>query len=411
MINEKVAKQFIILSQLFTLRDAKNDFFRVRSSQNTAQAIESLNYNIDSIIDFEKKKLTQKIPGVGKNSEAKIIEIIETGSCQEIQELFKEYPKSLLEIMAIKGVGPKTTKGLYEKFQIQTVAELKKILEKPELLAEIHLKEKSIDNIKQAINQNYTDKQRTPISKIYDYIKELELSVSKIPHVESVHAVGSFRRLEKSIGDIDIIICCHKTHTEKIIAEYTKLKFFKKIINQGSTKVTAISTTGVGIDLRIIEPQQIGACLQYFTGNRSHNIQLRQIAKDKGYKINEYGLFTIKDDLLIESQSESKIYELLGLQFVPPTLRHATGEIKKAQAGQLEYIQNKDISYKPTTQDFNQAAVICIKSNKEQAIEKTIEQVLENKDQQFIFDPKDAELAILILQKCGIQKSQVINCQ
>ncbi len=96
---------------------------------------------------------------------------------------------------------------------------------------------------------------------------------------------------------------------------------------------------------------------------------------------------------------------------MPPTLRHATGEIKKAQAGQLEYIQNKDISYKPTTQDFKQAAVICIKSNKEQAIEKTIEQVLENKDQQFIFDRKDAELAILILQKCGIQKSQVINCQ
>jgi len=421
--NQKYIQLFQKFEKLFSLRAAKNDFFRIRSSQNTVQSLESLDFNIEEIIDKNANKLTKKIPGIGKASEEKIIELYETGSCKELDELFEIYPESLLKLMNIKGLGPKKVLALYQEFQVETKDQLKDILQEPEKLAKISIKAKTIANLKEALEENYQGKSRINISEIYDEITNLLTAVKQINYVTEAHVAGSFRRLESTIGDIDIIITCKPEHIENISQEYIQLRFFKKIINQGQTKITAISQSNIGVDLRMIEHSQLGACLQYFTGNRSHNIQIRQLAKDKGMKINEYGLFKIDDDSLIESANEVKIYELLGLQFVPPTLRSGTDEIKSAQSKTLEYVDINDIKNSIEIKENHSLVngnkyeipgnIFRIPSNKEAPIEETVKkmQMLGKKaDRLFVFDEKNTELAIQLIQKSHLNKKQILNC-
>ena len=421
--NQKYVDLFNTFAKLFSFRGEKNDFFRIRSSQNTAQTLESLEYNIEENIDTSKNKFKNKIKGIGAASEDKIIELYTTKQCQELNELFEIYPKSLLELLNIKGLGPKKVMALYENFQVKDQADLEKILEQPEKLEKISIKAKTVTNIKEALANNYQGKSRTNISDIYDQISSLILKVKNIPNVLDAHAAGSFRRLENTIGDIDIIITCQPEHTEQIIEKYTQLSDFQKIINQGSTKVTAISNQNMGVDLRIIHPNQLGACLQYFTGNRNHNIQIRQLAKDLGYKINEYGLFKISDESLVESESEEKIYNLLGLQYIPPTMRSGTTEIIKAQSNTLNYITQEDcinqIEFKGDQVLINNnqinlpSNIFRIENNQTQKIEDTLQKMYvlgKNKKRLFMFETENTELAIKLIQKTHIDAAQIINC-
>ena len=407
--NYGLVHMFNKLAKLFTLRGEKNDFFRVRSSQNTAQILENMSEPISDYI--ENNKFKSKISGIGKASEDKIIEFLNTGSCQELEELLTIYPQGLLDIMEIKGLGPKKALHLYQRFQVDSITKLKNILNHPEKLAEISIKEKTIANLKEAIEQQYTNKKRHNLSEIYDEIITLKQMCEAIQGVIEVEIAGSFRRLESTIGDIDIIITCENKDRHTIIEEYKELEVFKKIINSGETKVTAIAKSSIGIDLRLIEPEQIGACLQYFTGNRAHNIKIRQIAKNKNWKINEYGLFDDKNEL-IESQSEVKIYNLLGLQYIPPCLRAGSKEIEEALNNNLSYITLEDVVSNVNSENLP-PKVYVIHDNKTQAIEKTINQVHmlgKNKKQIFAFHDSNCELAIKILQKAHIPKEQILNC-
>ncbi len=423
ILNQKYIELFQKFEKLFGLRAAKNDFFRIRSTQNTIQSLESLDFNIEDIIDTNKNKFTQKIPGIGKASEEKIIELYQTNTCQELKELFEIYPESLLELMNIKGLGPKKVLALYQTFAVSNKQQLKEILNHPEKLADISIKSKTIANLKEALEENYQGKSRTNISEIYDEITKLITKIKQIPKVIEAHPAGSFRRLESSIGDIDIIITCQAEDIPSISQKYIELPFFKKIINQGNSKITAIANSNIGVDLRIITPSQLGACLQYFTGNRSHNIQIRQLAKDKGWKINEYGLFQSSDNSLIESQSETKIYNQLGLQYIPPTLRHGTEEIKHAQSNALNYTQQSDICNQVTIQGqtitLNKqkiqlaSNIFQIPNNKVNPIENTLQKLTalaKNPNRLFIFDSQNTELALKMIQKTHIPKKQIINC-
>jgi len=410
--NSGVINLFNTLAKLFTLRNAKNDFFRVRSSQNTAQIIENMQEPIKNFVDFNTNKFKSKVSGIGKASEEKIIEFLQTGNCKELNDLLEIYPAGLLDMMDIKGLGPKKAWLLYEKFEVDNIEKLKQILDQPNKLAEISIKEKTIANLKEAIEQEFTNKKRHNISEIYDEIIELQKECEKINNVLEVQIAGSFRRLESTIGDIDIIITCTKNDRDEIRENYKKIRLFKKIINSGETKVTAIANSSIGIDLRLIEPNQIGACLQYFTGNRAHNIKIRQIAKDRNWKINEYGLFNENDEL-VESESEEKIYNKLGLQFVPPTLRSGGEEIEKAKSNQLNFVTTEDIIKNEIDKFKIPAKVYIIQNNKTQALEKTISQVNaigKNTKQLFYFNKDNTELAIKIFQKCNIQKKQILNC-
>ena len=410
--NKEIVQLFSKLAALFTLRNAKNDFFRVRSSQNTAQIIENMQEPISNFIDLKKNKFKTKISGIGKASEDKIIEYITTNKCLELEKLLEIYPQGLLDMMDIKGLGPKKALLMYEKFNVDSISKLKEILDQPEKLSEISVKEKTIANLKEAIENQYTNKKRHPISDIYNEITNLKQTCEKLEGVTGVYIAGSFRRLESTVGDIDIIITCNQNNREKIINQYIKIDSFKKIINSGETKVTAIGKSSIGIDLRLIEEKQIGACLQYFTGNRAHNIKIRQIAKDKSWKINEYGLFDEKGQL-IESKSEVKIYNQLGLQYIPPTLRAGSDEIDKAKSKKLLYITKEDINFKKLHEYKLPPKIYLIPNNTTQPIETTISQVNalgKNKKQLFAFEEKNMELAIKIFQKCNIEKKQILNC-
>ena len=410
--NKEIVNLFSTLANLFTLRNAKNDFFRVRSSQNTAQIIENMQEPISNFIDLENNKFKTKISGVGKASEDKIIEFITTNKCLELEKLLEIYPQGLLDMMEIKGLGPKKALLMYEKFNVDSITKLKNILNQPDKLAEISVKEKTIANLKEAIENQYTNKKRHPISEIYNEITTLEKTCEQLDGVKGVYIAGSFRRLESTIGDIDIIITCSQNNREKIINQYIKIDSFKKIINSGETKVTAIGKSSIGIDLRLIEEDQIGACLQYFTGNRAHNIKIRQIAKDKKWKINEYGLFDEKEQL-IESKNEEKIYNILGLQYIPPTLRTGSEEIDKAKSNKLLYVTKHDIKNSNLNSFTLPSKIYLIPNNNTQSIESTISQVNalgKNEKQLFAFEEKNMELAIQIFQKCNIEKTQILNC-
>lgn len=340
MNNKKISQQFETLIKIYEFRGEKNDFFRIRSFQKVVDTLLNLSFDIKE--NIKENKFINKIDGLGKNSEDKIIEFLNTGKIAEIEELYIKYPKELIELTRIQGIGPKTLKLLFDEFHIKNQEDLKKILESDKIKGLKGMGEKKIQNMKDALNIHILSKQRVFIGKINQKVNLLKEKIASLNEVKAIEVAGSFRRFQETIGDVDILIACEKKDITKITEFIRNLDEIKSIKNSGETKITSFDQDDLQIDFRLVNENEFGSALMYFTGNKQHNILLRKLAIEKGYKINEYGLF--EGEKLLASKTEKEIFNKLGLNYIPPYNRKGLNEIEFAKSKNFDFlIKNTDI--------------------------------------------------------------------
>jgi len=304
--------------------------FRVRTYRRVAKIVENLPEDVEEAV---KSGSIKKIKGIGGSSLEKIEEFVRTGRIEKFEELFKKVPAELLKLMDVPGVGPKTLKVAHEKLGVKTEEEFIKSLKDGSLASLPGFGAKKVEKILKGIELYRQAQERIPLVVAYPLAHNLlEYLKKRIEGLYSEAAVaGSIRRMKETVGDFDLLVAADRKNWSKIHAAFISYPGVEEVIAHGETKSSVLlKDYHRQVDLRTVEPQSWGAALQYFTGSKHHNIKLREIAKEKGYKINEYGVFDLKTGKKVAGRTEEEVYSILGMQFIPPEMRENTGEIELA---------------------------------------------------------------------------------
>lgn len=333
MKNQEIAK---ILYEIADLLEIEGVEFKPRAYRRAAQNIESLSVDIEELY---KKEQLDKIPGVGKSIAEKIKEYLETGKVRKLEELRKKIPVDIESLSAVEGLGPRMIKTLYEKLGVKNLDDLERVCKERRLrrlkgFGE-KLERKILENI-QLVKQR--QQQRFLLGFV---LPEANAIVEELkPYVKKISLAGSIRRRKETIGDVDILAVADEP--EYVMDLFTGMKRVEKVLAKGKTKSSVRLYGGIQVDLRIVEEESFGSALQYFTGSKEHNIEVRKIAIKHGYKLNEYGLF--KGEKKIAGKDEEEVYKALGMQWIPPELRENRGEIEAALNGSLpKLVEYEDV--------------------------------------------------------------------
>ena len=339
MENADIAKIFYEIADLLEIKGENP--FRVRSYRNAGIVIEGLPESVKAIVERNEKEL-EEIPGIGKSIHEKIVEILKTGKCSYHQELLKEFPSGIFELLNVQGVGPKKVKLLYDELGIKNIADLEKAASAGKLRGLPGMGEKTEANILKSIKGLKKSEGRFKIAVALSYAGPLVEYLKKIPDVFDVQPAGSLRRWKDTIGDIDILVTCKKG--APVMDRFVSYPEIESVIAKGETKSTVMLKNGLQADVRVLDKKSFGAALQYFTGSKQHNIAIRDRAKKMGLKISEYGVFREKDDKWITGEKEEDVYKAVGLPWIPPELRENRGEIEAAEKNRLPVlVEIKDI--------------------------------------------------------------------
>jgi len=335
MKNKDIAKIFRQIAQILEIKGENH--FRIRAYERGAQNIESLSEDIEVFI---KEDRVTTIPGIGKDLEQKIKEIVSEGRLQYLEDLKKDIPKGLLDILAIPGVGPKTAKLLYEKLEIRDVVMLERMAHAGRIRELPGMKQKTEENILRGIEILKRGHDRMDLKTAQDVALSFTSGLKKLKEVKRIDPAGSLRRRKDTVRDIDLLISSNKP--EKVMHAFTTLPQVKEIIVKGPTKSSILSIDNIQVDVRVIKDDSYGAALLYFTGSKEHNIRLRQRAITKDLKLSEYGIF--RNNKRIAGKTEMEMYKKLGLSYIEPELREDRGEIEGALEDKLpDLIELKDI--------------------------------------------------------------------
>ncbi|MFW6142205.1 MAG: DNA polymerase/3'-5' exonuclease PolX [Candidatus Saliniplasma sp.] len=333
MLNKKIADIFYDIADLLELEGVD---FKPRAYRKAARNIESMK---EDILDYYENDNLREIDGVGKAIEEKINEIIETGGLEYLEDLKDEMPEGLIEVMRVPDIGPKKAKKLYEELDITDLASLKQSAEDGEIRDIKGFGKKTEDKIIRGIDMLEKVSGRHLLNEV------LPLADSLITYLEKdadmIEKAGSLRRLKETIGDVDILAAGDSSKLMDSFADYADVD---EVLVKGDTKTSVRMEGGIQADLRVVEAESFGAALQYFTGSKEHNVELRQVAIDKGYKLNEYGLFEKQSEKKVAGVDEKGVYKKLGLDWIPPELRENRGEIEAAKESSLpELVELEDI--------------------------------------------------------------------
>ncbi|MGA2517217.1 MAG: DNA polymerase/3'-5' exonuclease PolX [Thermodesulfobacteriota bacterium] len=311
--------------------------FKISAYRRASRIIGDLTEDIEEIVEQGGLK---NIPGIGEGMAQKIEEYLKTGKISKFEEARKGVPDELIAIMNIPGMGPKTLLMLHKEKGISSLSQLEKALEDGSLMGLFGIGEKKIENLKRGILLLKQSKGRMSLGVAFPAAKRIVESLRQRTGSRKIEWAGSLRRMKETIGDIDIMAT--DPDKEKIVQVFTHLPEVKEVLASGETKASVIVEGGTQLDLRVVEEDSYGAALQYFTGSKAHNIHLRGIAKAKGIKVNEYGVF--KGKKKIGGKDEKDIYHALGMDWMEPELREDRGEIEAAQKGRLpKLVQESDI--------------------------------------------------------------------
>lgn len=327
MINTLIAE---ILNEIADLLEIEEVEFKPRAYRRAAQTIESYPEDLADVYKKGGRKALDAIPGVGKGIAEKTEEIIKTGKLAYLEKLRKKIPIKD-EVLHVEGIGPKTAKQLYKKLGITTIKDLERAARSQKIRKLKGIGKKTEETILENIGFAKAGKGRMLIHTAMQDALHLTGGLRNRPEVKTVSIAGSLRRHKETIGDIDLL--CVSAKPERTMDFFTKLDEVKKVIAKGRTKTSVLLADGAHVDLRIVEEKSFGAALQYFTGSKAHNIETRKIAQEKGYKLNEYGLFA--NEKRIAGRTEEEIYKKLGLQYVPPELREMEGELDAARKNKI----------------------------------------------------------------------------
>jgi DNA polymerase (family 10) len=317
------------LAQLTSLDEGTPQSFKVRAYENAIHGIEGYPGNIAGL---DQKELVS-IKGVGGSIATRIREYIDTGSVVKLEELRVKYPAPLVDLLKIPGLGPKTLKALRAELDIQNLDDLKSAIEREALRDVPGLGKTTEEKIARSIERlgMHGKDRRTPIADALPMAAGLATELASVPGVEEVAWCGSLRRFAETIGDIDLVVAA--SESEGVMQAVVNHPLAKEVVGSGATKTSILTHSGMQVDVRVVSPDQFGAALVYFTGSKAHNVALRQRAIDRGWLLNEYGLF--EGDVLIAAATEESVYQALDLPLIPPPLRENSGEIQAAATGRL----------------------------------------------------------------------------
>ncbi len=338
MENRDIARIFNQIADVLEITGGNQ--YKIRAYRRAAMNIEGLSKRIEDIYREDERGL-REIPGVGEGIAKKIKEIIKTGRLKKHQELLKKVPPELLELTQITGVGPKHLKALMDGLNVKNVDDLERVCKEHKVRELEGFGQITEEKILIALKEYRGSKGRIKLNEAYSYgnsiVDYLKRGEDKIDRVE---IAGSLRRGVETIGDIDILVSTKDV--DEIMDKFTKYPEVKEVLSKGRTKSSVVLSSGLQVDLRNIKKSEFGSALVYFTGSKLHNIHIRKMAKSKGLKVNEYGVF--KGKRLLGSKTEEDVYKSIGLRFILPELREDRGEIEAASKGKLpRLIELKDI--------------------------------------------------------------------
>ncbi len=325
MKNQEIARIFFAMADHLELQGVD---FKPSAYRRAARNIEGMSQDVE---DLWREDRVGEIPGIGKALAAKIAEYLETGQVQAYEKLKAEVPEGLVEIMRIQGVGPKTTKLLYDRLDISTVEELQEAAESGRLSGVRGLGPKKAENILRGIELREAYKQRRILGRALPDAEGIVSHLEVHAPIDRIVIGGSLRRMRETIGDIDILVT--SSEPAEVMLAFTGMPQVEEVLLQGNTKSSVILTDGMQADLRVLEAGSYGAGLLYFTGSKDHNIRLRSLAISLGMRLNEYGVF--RREKQVAGATEAEVYQTLGLPYIEPELRQAQGEIEAAQRGEL----------------------------------------------------------------------------
>ncbi len=327
MDNKRIAEIFDEIGDMLSLEDYPTARFEVRAYKKAALMVSTMQEPIEDIYKKGGREALMELPGIGETMSKHIEEMVKTGKLKKYEQLRKKYPIDMASMTAITGMGAKRAILLYKKLGIKNRDDLKKAIAEHKIKDLEGFGTKSEDVIAQGITLLESSSGRQMLGYALPIAERIVDKISRSGLVERVMIAGSARRMRETIGDIDILAISKKN--EQVMDFFTKMDEVSKVMSKGPTKSTVWLKMGISCDLRVLEPQSFGAAVQYFTGSKDHNIQVRQIAVNKKYKLNEYGLFN-KANKNVGGVTEESIYEKLGMQWVPPEMREARGEVKLA---------------------------------------------------------------------------------
>lgn len=326
MTNQDIAK---ILYEMAQFYEMENVPFKPRAYERAAQAVEAYDQEIAEIYRQKGIRGFFEIPGVGRGIAEHLEELIKTGRLKRYQEFKKKFPVDLAELTSIEGIGPKTVKVLYGKLKIKNLADLQKAAKAHKIAVLSGFGEKSEENILASLKFHETHSGRFVLGFIFPLVENLATNLKGSGLFDKLEVGGSYRRRQETVGDIDILATAK--NPKEAMEYFVKLPDMTKILEHGETKSEIRLANGLQVDLRIVPKEAWGAALQYFTGDKAHNIKLRKIAIEKGWKLSEYGLFEAKSEKRkAKSEREEDVYHALGMDWVPPELRTDSGEIEAA---------------------------------------------------------------------------------
>ena len=342
MKNLEIAAIFYEMADILELQNVK---WKPEAYRKAARQIETLSTPIEEIYEKGGIKSLMEIPGIGEALAKKIEEYIKTGKIKEHERLKNEIPKGLNELINLPGLGPKKVLHLYKELNIDSIAKLEKAAKEGKIAVLKGFGEKSEKNILKTIELAKKKKERIILGVAFPIAKEIVNELKKCEGVKRIEIAGSIRRKKETVGDIDILAEI-EGDSKDIMDRFVAMHNVKEVIAKGNKKSMVLIKEGdykIQVDLRIIERESFGAALQYFTGNKDHNIELRRIAIQKGLKLNEYGIFD-KNGKQIAGKDEEEIYRKLGMMWIPPELRENQGEIEAAIKNKLpKLVELKEI--------------------------------------------------------------------
>ena len=322
------------------------DSFRIRSYRNAAEAIEALPRQISELIANEKEVLA--IPGIGKGMLTNLKEMLGGGRLGLHSELLQKYRPSMLQLLKVQGLGPKTIALIWSAYQVCDLEGVEQLAREGKIrilprMGEKHEAKllKAIEDYRRIAGRFLLDAAGVQAEKIIEHLRSYA-------GIEKATPAGSLRRGRETVGDLDLLVtgpaCCDDAERQKLIDHIIKLPGLMEIIARGENKVSFRMRGDMQVDVRLLPPDSFGAAMQYFTGSKAHNVALRQRALKMGYTLNEYSLARLDDNKVVASKSEEEIYSALKLDYIPPELRENSGEIDAAEKHALpRLIEQQDL--------------------------------------------------------------------
>ncbi len=328
-----------ILEEVADLLELKGVAFKPNAYRKAARSIRELKEELE---EYRKKDDLRAIPGVGEAIAKKVEEILDTGKLRYLDELKEELPAGLLQLMEVPDIGPKTAMRLYKELRVTNLHELKAAAEAHQIKDLKGFGEKSEERVLQGIALLERRSGRMLLGYAHPIAERMRAYVQERAGLKLIDLGGSLRRMKETIGDIDLL--AGSNDAKKVMDAFASYPDVEEVLERGMTKSVVRLKDGTQVDLRVVEEVEYGAALQYFTGNKEHNVELRSMANDQGMKLNEYGLFRKDTNEIVARENEADIYKALGLKIMPPELREDRGEIEASLRGKLpKLVELKDI--------------------------------------------------------------------